>query len=452
MATDTTELTFVRCPECRSLVPAMSTRCRMCGAGLGTELKPDSGNTPPSSATGRVRQKTTTTASASDFNEQVKLARADEVAPPVEKIAKTPLDEFLDEDDSDLVETSPEPVEQAVEEKAAQASSAADEDEFDDFDELDDIDDIDDFEDFDDFDEPAEAVEEAYEAVETAPAAPVVEVKAETPSMSPKKKLDSATLEEAQKKVESMGVTPQPKQLESKPRVVVEQGRGKFSKGLSFGAPNRFDAKQKPEQKVEQKVEPKKMEQRVEQKVAPKVEVPVEPVEIFEPEVNEQVIEQEVEMKPQMKEAPVDPIVEAPAARPRVAQAMPTSKEGAKDAVKRGEQLGRIFGWLVSYVDSNGSSIELREGRFFVSSTQLRNTDLVLEDDTISTPHAMFTIGTDTGILIQDLKSDRGIFVRTADATAYRREYDTVVLQHGDWVRFGDLEFLVSVIAHVGAR
>ena len=34
MATDSTELTFVRCPSCRSLVPAVSTRCRMCGATL----------------------------------------------------------------------------------------------------------------------------------------------------------------------------------------------------------------------------------------------------------------------------------------------------------------------------------------------------------------------------------------------------------------------------------
>ena len=31
---DSTELTFVRCPNCRSLVPAVSTRCRMCGAPL----------------------------------------------------------------------------------------------------------------------------------------------------------------------------------------------------------------------------------------------------------------------------------------------------------------------------------------------------------------------------------------------------------------------------------
>ena len=34
MSTDSTDLTFVRCPACRSLVPAVSSRCRMCGAAL----------------------------------------------------------------------------------------------------------------------------------------------------------------------------------------------------------------------------------------------------------------------------------------------------------------------------------------------------------------------------------------------------------------------------------
>lgn len=31
MSSEDTELTFVRCPSCRSLVPAVATRCRMCG-------------------------------------------------------------------------------------------------------------------------------------------------------------------------------------------------------------------------------------------------------------------------------------------------------------------------------------------------------------------------------------------------------------------------------------
>ena len=41
MSTDSTELTFVRCPSCRSLVPAAQKRCRMCGAVLDASGQPE---------------------------------------------------------------------------------------------------------------------------------------------------------------------------------------------------------------------------------------------------------------------------------------------------------------------------------------------------------------------------------------------------------------------------
>ena len=34
MANKDNNMTFVRCPSCNSLVPALSTRCRMCGANI----------------------------------------------------------------------------------------------------------------------------------------------------------------------------------------------------------------------------------------------------------------------------------------------------------------------------------------------------------------------------------------------------------------------------------
>ena len=434
MATDTTELTFVRCPECRSLVPAMSTRCRMCGAGLGTDLKSDTGSS-SATPTGRVRQKTTTTASASDFNDQIRQLREDQEPHEEMSTEQSPLDDFLESgaEEEATHEAHDEPME---------AAPAAEED-FDDFDEdideLGDLDDLDDFDDFDDFDDEEPAPEQqaheepiAEEHHQEAHAAPVQE---EAPVVQPK--LNTDVLAQAQKKVESIP-TPQPK-----PRVVVEQGKGKFSKGLSFGGSSRFDAKPKQEVKAEVRVEPPAP-------VAPAAPVmsatpAAVPQEVFVEKVNEE----EVAMKPEMKQPMFEREVEAPAPRPK---APAVAREAGKDTMKRSDQLGHLAGWLVSFADSRGSSIELREGRFFVSSTQLRATDLVLEDDTISTPHAMFTIDEDSGILVQDLKSERGVFVRTADATAYQRQYDTVVLEHGDWVRFGDLEFLVSVIAHGGAR
>ena len=57
MSTDNTELTFVRCPACGSLVPAVSTRCKMCGASLDFDNEIE-GSSTTSSSSGRVRQKT----------------------------------------------------------------------------------------------------------------------------------------------------------------------------------------------------------------------------------------------------------------------------------------------------------------------------------------------------------------------------------------------------------
>ncbi|NDC37773.1 MAG: hypothetical protein EBZ48_06940, partial [Proteobacteria bacterium] len=63
MSTDSTELTFVRCPSCRSLVPAISTRCRMCGATLEASAAAEEGEQEPRKS-GRVRQRTMSESSA----------------------------------------------------------------------------------------------------------------------------------------------------------------------------------------------------------------------------------------------------------------------------------------------------------------------------------------------------------------------------------------------------
>ena len=59
MSADSIELTFVRCPSCRSLVPAASSRCKMCGAGLEATAQPDKSEE-ERKKTGRVRQNTMT--------------------------------------------------------------------------------------------------------------------------------------------------------------------------------------------------------------------------------------------------------------------------------------------------------------------------------------------------------------------------------------------------------
>jgi pSer/pThr/pTyr-binding forkhead associated (FHA) protein len=99
----------------------------------------------------------------------------------------------------------------------------------------------------------------------------------------------------------------------------------------------------------------------------------------------------------------------------------------------------------VSYENPDGRAIELRAGRFFVTGTNIRDTDLILEDQSISTPHALMSI-TERGLLLQDLMSERGTFVRSQDEAQYRREDGIIEVQHGDWIRFGDVEFLVTIV------
>jgi hypothetical protein len=107
---------------------------------------------------------------------------------------------------------------------------------------------------------------------------------------------------------------------------------------------------------------------------------------------------------------------------------------------------GRLFGWLVSFESPDGRAIELREGKFFVTGTSIRGTDLVVEDPSISTPHALMSVNGESGLMIQDLMSDRGVFRRSGDRGQYVREDGVFTLEHGDWVRFGDVEFLVTIV------
>ena len=461
MATDTTELTFIRCPDCRSLVPAMSSRCRMCGATLAKDAQADGstssgGNNPPS--TSRVRQQTVATSSSSELSQQLNALRNDAESEskqeqkyiPQKTTSESeefdefsdPLEDFLSEQSDDDSDDEKDLPLQTVSEHVS-SSTEEELNEFDEFDDLDDLDEFDDLDDLDDLDD---------DQIEDSTSAPLpVEVPAEQPKVSEPIKVDSATINQAKNKVEE--------DLKPKTRVVVEQGRGKFSRGLSFGSNKpRFDAPsastksvpveimQEPKQELKTELDVKKVLE------VPKDEQKIVAEKIKPPVIAEKVLKEELDMQPKFKQEHSDEVVQEVKKSATLTPAPVHSSVATKDSVKKGEQLGRIFGWLVSYTDPMGRSIELREGRFFVSSAQLRNTDLVLEDDTVSTPHAMFTISTDGGIVIQDLKSERGVFVREPSQSTYRREYDSINLSHGDWVRFGDLEFLVSIIAHVGAN
>lgn len=111
---------------------------------------------------------------------------------------------------------------------------------------------------------------------------------------------------------------------------------------------------------------------------------------------------------------------------------------------------GRLFGWIVSFKNPNGKAFELREGKFFVTKNSLKENDLIINDESISTPHAMVTISKNNGLVVQDLMSDMGIFLKHSKDSEYEKQELPFKITHGDWVKFGNVEYLVSLIAHVG--
>jgi len=191
------------------------------------------------------------------------------------------------------------------------------------------------------------------------------------------------------------------------PRVIVEQGSKKTG-GLSFGG-------------AKQVTQPRTMESR-----------------------NFDEGKSMEEAKPQRFENSRNDTKRAPMKAPTNSQTV--SKQKDRAAPTGEEMVGRLYGWLVSFASSEGAAVEIREGRFFVTSQSMRDTDLVLTDPSVSSPHALMIVSASGGLIVQDLVSAQGVFVKASGERAYRREIDPVRLYHGDYLRIGNVEFLVSLL------
>lgn len=478
MATDSTELTFVRCPSCRSLVPAVSTRCRMCGAGLDASGEGEDAEKDQKKS-GRVRQRTMSQAQ-SELNAAVSKLRASEgstapapAAPVAPVMAAAPVeppapaqpvqqariipemnltaDSSLDDPLSAYIEEveEPEPAAQAAEKPSVERNGSA-----------------------------------AHKAPEQSiPAAHIISQRSTLspePAAAPAK--SEAPAKSAAPEREELSTAEEPSQ-----RVIVESGLRRHGKpsGLSFSK-GREEQQQEPqkeapkqqakapqhEQKQEQRQEPKhehKHEQRHEVKNDQRdrgsdrhdraerhdrSERQERAESITFTRDDRQTRQRDQERPQQQQRQREEPRREQEPRREPERHERPTAVQARpSEDVRKGEAApGRLFGWLVSYSDPDGAATELREGKFFVTASSLKQTDLIIEDPTISTPHALVSVGIESGLRVQDLMSDRGIFVRRRGDDTYRREADVVNVEHGDWLRFGDVEYLVSLIAHVGVK
>lgn len=568
MASESNELTFVRCPTCRSLVPASAAKCRICNASLDGGAKSAASDTPPP---GRVRQKTVAAgaeevkvmvggaaATASD----TKPAQSPPVAPKPSAAPVTsaqvaasdpdfdPLGAFLedidddgsaisvsesqgagpvlaakspseysqvfddDDDDSDSEETLQKPVED---------KNDFDLDIFDDpilNDLLGGDDDLDDDDRNDDppsskvsvaaTDRPEPPLEErlsdnfnSEDDGENFMSDPLGFDDSDDTVTAPVKEIKPVTKPPFSKPIQR---GPLPKQVEPKTPPNVDAKRksenrpgpisSKFSPAATNRpAPNRADARvtqqggaqqvgasgrPMPTQKPpppRQSAQGRVVEQRGTQEAKdPRVgaqegatnpqaaRVKQQPNRGGAPAAQSFSVKSEggankkahgsPALRPEAKEQPfarqsgsddrIGERIERPQSNP-VGQLRQRERMEVEEPPKAKTRNGRLFGWLVSYENPDGRAIELREGRFFITGSTIRGADLILEDQSISTPHALVSI-TENGMQMQDLMSDRGTFVRADEDVQYVRQDGVVHVNHGDWIRFGDVEFLVVMV------
>ena len=448
MASETSDLTFVRCPTCRSLVPASASRCRICNATLeaGGKASGDS-----AAAAGRVRQKTVS-ASPEEVASMLSASTPQPAAPPPAKPA-APLaaaeDPFGSNDDgfdplgAYLQDLDSEPAQPPMAAKEA-ASAPADQIGGD-------LDDLDDF-DLDIFDEPP--VEKPVDKVVARP-----EVEKAPASLEPEVDFHEQPFADEAPPAPVPPPPAPPKQAAPPPR------REEPRPPKQENRPNReASAAQKPQnpQPIRPKMAPPRNEQRFQapkrdERPAPKQQPP-RAAEERDQERHRQPAPAPVKPQPQQsapRQQAKPPVREAQPAR----EAQPPRDEAPSRYEERENrrpqggsgpkagriQPGRLFGWLVSFENPDGRAIELRGGRFFITGSNIRESDLILEDQSISTPHALMSI-TDRGLMIQDLMSERGTFIRSSGDSQYRREEGIIDVAHGDWVRFGDVEFLVVIV------
>lgn len=404
MATDSTELTFIRCSSCRSLVPAVSSRCRMCGAPIDTgDVKPkDSSATASSSPT---------------------VAEDEDNDPLSQYLADLAGEDMDDDSDSQQDEVIPVQASDSIE------SIDSDDGDSDDDDDLFDLDDLieDDLIDLEDEDE-------------------------DTLEASPEDDQEEPYVDDLEEDLEDQYEIPAPvaepvkpvsREVPSKPTSFrTESGGGAVKKGsLSFREEKAAPITAAPKAKRSQASIPAPTStatQASSRRAAP------DRSSVFE----DQDIEEQLSGR-KAKEF-IEPNYGTDKRTSHRSSAVQASRANGHNLKSdTGGQValeGRLCGWLVSFKSQHGEAIELREGKFFVTSSSLKSSDIVLNEPSVSTPHALLSVSSERGLQVQDLMSERGVFVREYDGTTYQREEETAILAHGDWVRFGDQEFLVTLI------
>ena len=454
MASEPSDLTFVRCPSCRSLVPASAARCRICNNPLDA-LAQSEGGGEAAKGTGRIRQRTVT-AAPQDVISAVVAAKTEKAlavsaAPSVQGDDEfDPLGAYLQdlEGVDEVVATAPEALQP---DRTAPAQRAEDDDD----------DEEDDPFDLDLFDEPV--VEKPTSA---APEQRPVKQPAVHDPFDDEITIDTVAPKAVVAKEREAEVRPHtpmpaaPRRDEQRPRGVEAQQGGGQQRGGGEARKNeaRPPQRSEPHRSEPPRSEPQRSERMQEQRQnrpAPTQQRAPEPPRAPEPQRpkrDERDERRQDHNRPAQQQPPEQRHEQGRRAGDPQQHATVSERTQASTGPKTGKMRpGKLFGWLVSYESPDGRAIELREGKFFVTASSIKGTDLILEDPSISTPHALMSIS-EGGFLVQDLMSDHGVFVRHDERAEYQQEESLVRVSHGDWLRFGEVEFLVIIVPASSSR
>ncbi len=473
MTTEETELTFVRCPNCRSLALAAATRCKMCGHQLG---KSD-GEAADDAAQRKSRVRQRTISATRDDVEEIKKqilsgalneppaevakdedddrirvgarpARPDvRVAPPVAEEPKRARvfeedDAPLDDDEVDMTYLRAEPTPPAAPKVEASAPSAVEADVEDKESDVAQRSSLDWHSDEDDphIDEDGEDDDEGGEESMSGSAEPVIGGPREGKRKRRRKKKKPSQLANAGSAEHGVPAAEQPRPTVAVPPPVSTP-----------------PVEARPEPRIEPRVEPRPVPY-----VEPAQPAPVSPVST----VKEQIVKAPESGAAVRGAEPVVAKVETPEPRgfgeskgfgnKQVEQVMqtPNQPRGADASQSfRGrpaeETEGTLLGWFIHFgQDPRGTSVEVRSGRFFLGRQKLRGSDMVIADSTVSTPHCLITSSAHDGITIQDLMSEQGTFIKRARSDSYAPVQQVITLEHGDWVRFGQYEVMVCLVPY----
>ena len=389
MSSQETELTFIRCPNCRSLVPAIATRCRMCGHEFEKDIPVKSADRADvSGSRSRVRQKSSSI--SSDFVEDVRQKlKSDTASEEVRSEATEPPVSRVKQLDNEVSETAEVNFGFSGGKKEKDINFYVNKDQ-----------------------------------------------------VGKSEKPENATVEEDLSSVPKVDL---PFKLNKKAENKVESKAENKKEPLEFKKPKgqepKREQKQTTKNQSEQKSKPEKMNKSNKSTSSNKRRA-----NNNEPRFKEDKKRVKNKKNNKDKDKGMETGDNINADEKAESFNGKSTSSFSSTEVSKGAN-GMLIGWLINFSDdSRGVAREVREGQFFVGKQRLRDTDMVFTDESISTPHCLMRADAESGIFIQDLMSEKGTYIKRSNGDTIQVDSEPRLLNHGDWVIFGEYELLISLV------